>query len=53
MFKGGASSKNYNFEWDSIKAVKNKRKHNVSFEEAAEVFLTITIEYARWKNRRY
>ncbi len=27
-----------NFEWDTDKAEKNLRKHNVSFEEAASVF---------------
>lgn len=34
------------FEWDDNKAVKNIRKHEVSFEEAATVFgdpLSITI----------
>ena len=30
---------NYNFEWDPIKAKTNLKKHKVSFEEAAEVFL--------------
>ncbi len=30
---------NYNFEWDPVKAVSNLKKHGVSFEEAAEVFL--------------
>jgi uncharacterized protein len=29
----------YNFEWDPYKAEQNLRKHNVSFEQAAEVFL--------------
>ena len=28
----------YNFEWDPEKAEINKRKHNVSFEEAATAF---------------
>lgn len=35
-----------NFEWDKRKASFNRRKHNVSFEEAATVFgdpLSITI----------
>ncbi len=27
------------FEWDNQKSQKNKRKHNVSFEEAQSVFL--------------
>jgi uncharacterized DUF497 family protein len=27
------------FEWDEAKAVANRRKHGVSFEEAATVFL--------------
>ncbi|MDX8404897.1 MAG: BrnT family toxin [Mariprofundus sp.] len=26
------------FEWDSIKAVSNKKKHGISFEEAKSVF---------------
>jgi len=26
------------FEWDSVKAVSNKKKHGVSFEEAQSVF---------------
>ena len=29
----------YTFEWDRVKAKKNLRKHKVSFELAAEVFL--------------
>lgn len=29
----------YNFEWDPVKAKSNLKKHKVSFEEAAEVFL--------------
>ena len=29
----------YNFEWDPHKAKQNLRKHKVSFERAAEVFL--------------
>lgn len=29
----------YDFEWDSQKARTNRRKHGVSFEEAASVFL--------------
>jgi len=29
----------YNFEWDPIKAQKNLKKHNVSFERAAQIFL--------------
>jgi uncharacterized protein len=27
------------FEWDPVKAASNRRKHGVSFEEAATVFL--------------
>ena len=27
------------FEWDDVKAASNRRKHRVSFEEAATVFL--------------
>lgn len=29
----------YNFDWDASKAAANRRKHRVSFEEAATVFL--------------
>lgn len=29
----------YNFEWDPYKARHNLRKHKVSFERAAEIFL--------------
>jgi uncharacterized DUF497 family protein len=29
----------YDFEWDSLKATKNFRRHGVSFERAATVFL--------------
>ena len=29
----------YNFEWEPSKAAANRRKHRVSFEEAASVFL--------------
>jgi len=29
----------YRFEWDLLKARANRRKHRVSFEEAATVFL--------------
>jgi uncharacterized DUF497 family protein len=29
---------NYHFEWDSAKAVRNQRKHEVSFDLAATVF---------------
>jgi len=29
----------YNFEWDPVKAKSNLKKHSVSFEQAAEVFL--------------
>jgi len=30
---------NYNFEWDTAKALSNLKKHGIRFEEAAEVFL--------------
>jgi len=30
---------NYNFEWDPVKAASNLKKHGVSFEEAAELFV--------------
>jgi uncharacterized DUF497 family protein len=29
----------YTFEWDPIKAKENPRKHRISFDRAAEVFL--------------
>jgi uncharacterized protein len=29
----------YNFEWDPAKAKQNLRKHKISFERAAQVFL--------------
>jgi uncharacterized DUF497 family protein len=29
----------YNFEWDPVKAKGNLRKHRISFERAAELFL--------------
>jgi uncharacterized protein len=29
----------YNFEWDPTKAKSNVRKHKISFERAAEIFL--------------
>jgi len=29
----------YDFEWDPYKARQNLRKHKVSFERAAEIFL--------------
>ncbi len=29
----------YNFEWDLVKALSNFKKHQIRFEEAAEVFL--------------
>jgi len=29
----------YNFEWDPLKAITNEKKHKVSFEHAAEIFL--------------
>jgi uncharacterized protein len=29
----------YNFEWDPEKALANRRRHGVSFEEGASVFL--------------
>jgi len=31
----------YDFEWDSFKAMANRRKHSVTFEQAAEVFLDV------------
>ncbi len=29
----------YDFEWDAIKALANARKHGVTFDQAATVFL--------------
>ena len=29
----------YNFDWDPVKARENLRKHGISFERAAQVFL--------------
>jgi uncharacterized protein len=29
----------FNFEWDPFKAIANEKKHKVSFEHAAEIFL--------------
>ena len=29
----------YNFEWDPVKAKSNLKKHGISFQEAAEIFL--------------
>jgi len=29
----------YTFEWDRVKANENLRKHGISFERAAELFL--------------
>jgi uncharacterized protein len=29
----------YNFEWDPVKAKENLRKHKISFEQIAEIFL--------------
>jgi uncharacterized protein len=29
----------YDFEWDPAKALSNARKHNVTFDQAATVFL--------------
>ena len=31
-------ARNYNFEWDLVKAHENRDKHGVDFEEAATVF---------------
>ncbi len=33
-----AGGNTLNFEWDSIKAKSNLRKHDISFEEAATIF---------------
>jgi uncharacterized protein len=29
---------NLRFEWDEAKSISNRKKHNVSFEEAAQIF---------------
>jgi uncharacterized DUF497 family protein len=42
------------FEWDPFKAALNKRKHRVSFEEAAECFqdpLALLLEDPRYPDR--
>jgi len=42
------------FEWDPSKAASNKRKHGVSFEEAAECFqdsLAMILEEPRYPDR--
>jgi uncharacterized DUF497 family protein len=42
------------FEWDASKAAANKRKHGVSFEEAAECFqdpLALILEEPRYPDR--
>jgi uncharacterized DUF497 family protein len=42
------------FEWDSSKAAVNKRKHGVSFEEAAECFrdpLAMILDDPRYPDR--
>ncbi len=47
----------YNFEWDPKKAALNLRKHKISFEEAAAVFLdplALSIydeEHSGWEDR--
>ena len=28
----------YNFEWDKDKAISNRKKHSISFEESASIF---------------
>jgi len=35
----GVAVVQYNFEWDPVKATSNLKKHKVSFQEAAEIFL--------------
>ena len=40
---------NFQFEWDAAKNLSNQRKHGVSFEEAAQVFLNPL--YLAWKDR--
>jgi uncharacterized DUF497 family protein len=42
------------FEWDPVKAARNKRKHGVSFEEAAECFrdpLALLLEEPQYPER--
>ena len=49
----------YSFEWDSVKAIRNLKKHVVSFENAATVFLdphALTLfdtEHSRSKEDRW
>jgi uncharacterized DUF497 family protein len=40
---------NFLFEWDEAKNLANRRKHGVSFEEAAQVFRNPL--YLSWKER--
>jgi uncharacterized DUF497 family protein len=40
---------NFQFEWDAAKNLSNQRKHGVSFEEAAQVFLNPL--YLAWNDR--
>ena len=40
---------NFQFEWDPAKNLSNRRKHGVSFEEAAQVFRDPL--YLSWKDR--
>ncbi len=40
---------NFLFEWDEAKNLSNRRKHSVSFEEAAQVFRNPL--YLSWKER--
>jgi uncharacterized DUF497 family protein len=40
---------NFHFEWGPAKNLSNRRKHGVSFEEAAQVFRNPL--YVSWKDR--
>jgi uncharacterized DUF497 family protein len=42
----------YTFEWDPAKAKENLRRHGISFDRAAEVFLDpLTASIATWRSR--
>jgi len=49
----------YDFEWDAAKALANARKHGVTFDQAATVFLdasTLTVfdaEHSQHEERRF
>lgn len=55
-FLDSTTSSNYHVDWDSKKAERNLRKHDISFLEAATVFmdpLAMTLEDSRHEERRF